>query len=63
MKKRMSSKSQTEQPVETTIGELIEAIAEVALKAGRSEEEGYMLASLALERIMRRSIQSPQLPH
>ena len=41
--------------VETTIGELIEAITEIALEAGKSEEEGYQLASATLESILRRN--------
>ena len=41
--------------VETTIGELIEAITEIALEAGKTEEEGYKLASLTIESILRRT--------
>ena len=41
--------------VETTIGELIEEITDIALEAGKSEEESYQLASLTLESILRRS--------
>jgi hypothetical protein len=41
--------------VETTIGELIEAITEIALEAGKSEEEGYKLASVTIESILRRN--------
>lgn len=41
--------------IETTIGDLIEAITQIALEAGDSEEEGYQLASLTLEDILRRS--------
>ena len=41
--------------VETTIGELIEAITEIALEAGKSEKEGYQLASLTIESILRRN--------
>lgn len=39
--------------IETTIGELIEAVTEIALESGKTEEEGYKLASLTLERIFR----------
>jgi hypothetical protein len=41
--------------IETTIGDLIEAITQIALEAGDTEEEGYHLASLTLEDILRRS--------
>ncbi len=39
--------------VETTIGDLIEAITEIALEAGKTEEEGYRLASFTIEKILR----------
>ena len=39
--------------LETTIGDLIEAITEVALQAGKTEEEGYRLASFTIEKILR----------
>ena len=41
--------------IETTVGELIEAVTQIALETGRTEEEGYELASLTLENILRRS--------
>ena len=41
--------------IETTIGELVELITEIALESGRSEEEGYELASLTIESILRRA--------
>ena len=41
--------------VHTTVGELISVITEIALKAGKTEEEGYELASRAIESILRRS--------
>ena len=41
--------------VQTTIGDLIEAITEIALEAGKSEAEGYQLASVTLESILRRN--------
>lgn len=41
--------------VETTIGELIEVITQIALEAGKSEQEGYRLAAATIERILRRS--------
>ena len=40
--------------VDTTIGELIATITEVALETGKSEEEGYHLASIAVEAILRK---------
>ena len=40
--------------IKTTIGELIEAITEIALEAGKTEAEGYKLASLTIENILRR---------
>lgn len=39
--------------VETTIGDLIEAITDVAIKAGRTEDEGYRLASFTIEKLLR----------
>jgi hypothetical protein len=39
--------------LETTIGDLIEAITDVALQAGRTEEEGYRLASFTIEKLLR----------
>jgi len=41
--------------IETTIGELVELITEIALESGQSEEEGYELASMTIESILRRS--------
>jgi hypothetical protein len=41
--------------IETTIGDLIEAITDIALKAGKTEAEGYELASATLESILRRN--------
>ncbi len=41
--------------IDTTLGELIEIITQIALEAGKSEEEGYALASLAIESILRRN--------
>ena len=38
--------------IETTIGELIEAVTSIALESGKSEEEGYQLASITLERLL-----------
>ena len=41
------------QSVQTTVGELIEALTQVAMEAGNSEAEGYRLASLALADLMK----------
>lgn len=40
------------QRIETTIGELIETITQIALETGRTEEEGYRLASLTIQKIL-----------
>lgn len=40
--------------LDTTIGDLIEAVTQIALEAGKTEEEGYKLASLTIESILRR---------
>ena len=45
--------------IDTTIGELIEAITQIALEAGKTEEEGYQLAALTIERILRRNRLEP----
>jgi hypothetical protein len=51
----MKKKETRIETVETTIGELIEAITQIACEGGRSEEEGYKLASLTLENILNRN--------
>jgi len=51
MKEQFDSSVDT---IQTTIGELIEAITSVALEAGRSQEEGYELASQTLSGILER---------
>lgn len=45
MKKQVSSQLET---IETTVGELFEAVTQIALSAAKTEEEGYNLAALAL---------------
>jgi hypothetical protein len=40
--------------IETTLGELVEAFTQVAIEAGKSEREGYKLASIALENLLNR---------
>mgnify|MGYP001428761567 CR=1 FL=1 len=41
--------------IETTIGDLVAAVSEIALKAGKTEREGYELASLTLNKILKRN--------
>lgn len=43
-----------EEQVHTTIGDLIEAIMQVATEAGKSQEEGYRLTAATLESILNR---------
>ena len=38
--------------IQTTVGDLIEAISEIASEFGKTEQEGYELAALTLERIL-----------
>jgi hypothetical protein len=52
----MKKKETRIETVETTIGELIEAITQIACEGGQSEEEGYKLASLTLESILNRNV-------
>lgn len=42
--------------IDTTIGDLVEAITQIALESGKTEEEGYTLASLAIESLLRRNL-------
>lgn len=39
--------------ITTTLGELVEAITDIALQAGKTEEEGYVLASFTIEKLLR----------
>lgn len=41
--------------IHTTIGDLVEAVTQIALEAGKTEAEGYQLASLTLENILRKN--------
>ena len=50
-----SGNNSTNEVFETTFGELCEAITQIALEAGKTEEEGYRLASLALQDVLQRS--------
>lgn len=52
---KQESMSSYQPRINTTLGELVEAISQIALEAGKSEEEGYALASLAIENILRRN--------
>ena len=38
--------------VETTVGELVEAITQIALESGSSEQDGYQLAALTIDKIL-----------
>lgn len=42
--------------IDTTIGDLVEAITQIALESGKTEEEGYTLASMAIESLLRRNM-------
>ncbi len=48
-----------EATIETTIGELVEVITEIALKAGKTETEGYRLASMTIEKLTRERNKRP----
>jgi hypothetical protein len=39
--------------IETTLGDLIEAVTDIAMQAGKTEEEGYKLASFTIEKLLR----------
>ncbi len=54
------SQKEVSEKIETTIGELIAAISDIALKAGQTEEEGYELASLTLQSILNRNTTKTQ---
>ena len=49
------SSSGSSEMIHTTIGDLVEAVTSIALEAGKTEEEGYKLASLTVENILRKS--------
>jgi hypothetical protein len=46
-----NASSHSSEKIQTTIGDLIEAVTQIALEAGKTEQEGYKLASLTLEKI------------
>lgn len=41
--------------IETTVGELVEIVTQIALESGNNEEESYELASRTLESILYRN--------
>lgn len=47
--------------IHTTLGDLVEAITSIALETGKSEEEGYKLAAMTIESILRRQQRELQL--
>ncbi len=57
MKNSGQGSLEKEETVTTTLGELIAAITDIAFEAGKTEKEGYELASVALESILRRKYQ------
>jgi hypothetical protein len=48
----MEKDSRSTEIIETTIGDLVDAITRVAEEAGQTEEEGYRIAAAALERLL-----------
>ena len=40
--------------IQTTVGELVEALTQVAIEAGNTEQQGYELASIALGELLKR---------
>jgi hypothetical protein len=53
MESRHDQQQEDTVTIETTIGDLIEAITDVALQAGKTEQEGYRLASFTIEKLLR----------
>jgi hypothetical protein len=53
MESRQAQQTEEKVTIETTIGDLIEAITDVALQAGKTEDEGYRLASFTIEKLLR----------
>ncbi|HMO02082.1 MAG TPA: hypothetical protein PKD37_00780 [Oligoflexia bacterium] len=51
------TKSRASNKLEVTMGDLIEVVSQIALRAGKTEEEGYLLASLALSDMLSRPMQ------
>lgn len=52
MSKQINEAAAAIEEIETTIGELIEAISCIAEEFGRTEQEGYELAAITLGRIL-----------
>jgi hypothetical protein len=52
MKKSQKKKAEK---IETTLGELVEAITQIAQQSGVSQQESYELASLTIEDMLRAS--------
>ena len=67
LKKDLNMETKTgntkEEKVQTTIGDLIEAIMQVATEAGKSQEEGYRLTAATLESILNRKRTRSSLLH
>ncbi len=55
MEKSQSNCNSACEVVETTIGDLVEAVTQIALEAGKTSEEGYRLASLTLSHILQKN--------
>ena len=53
MESRQAQQAEEKVTIETTIGDLIEAITDIALQAGKTEQEGYRLASFTIEKLLR----------
>jgi hypothetical protein len=51
--RQTTGQSEESVTIETTIGDLIEAITDIALQAGKTEQEGYRLASFTIEKLLR----------
>jgi hypothetical protein len=55
----MSSQQPDQQPsgetvrIDTTLGDLIEAVTNIAMQAGQTEQEGYKLAAFTIEKLLR----------
>ena len=57
------AQSRSHEIIHTTIGELVEAITQIALEAGKTKAEGYRLASLAIEDLLRRNRKKQVMIH
>lgn len=52
---KQEDSNQDSETIHTTVGDLVEAITAVALEAGKTEAEGYQLAAVTIESILRRN--------